>query len=37
MNDLDRQFWIAIRRALLAIVKAIEKRYNVGKRDLETK
>lgn len=27
MNDPDRQFWLAVRRALLAIVAAIGRRY----------
>lgn len=31
MMDADRAFWLAVRRALLIIVKAIENRY--GKSD----
>ncbi len=27
----DRQFWLAIRAALLLFVDAIERRYHVGK------
>jgi hypothetical protein len=27
----DREFWIAFRAALLAIVDAIERRYQLGK------
>jgi hypothetical protein len=27
----DREFWIAIRQALLAFVDAIERRYGLGK------
>lgn len=26
----DREFWLLVRRALLMICAAIEKRYNVG-------
>ncbi len=29
----DRLFWIAFRRALLMIVKAIEVRYGIGKEE----
>ena len=29
----DRDFWLLIRRALLMIVKGIEKMYNIGKDD----
>lgn len=28
MTDLDREFWLAIRAALIMFVRAIEKRYN---------
>jgi hypothetical protein len=31
--DKDRLFWEAVRRALLAFVKAIEVRYHLGKAD----
>lgn len=27
----DREFWIALRAALLAMVDAIERRYQLGK------
>jgi len=27
----DKQFWIAIRAALLAMVAAIERRYKIGR------
>ena len=30
----DRELWLMIRRALLMIVRAIEKRYNVLEGDL---
>jgi len=29
----ERDFWIIVRRALLAIAKAIEVRYNLGSRE----
>jgi len=29
----DRDLWIAVRRALLLLVSAIEKRWNLGKTD----
>lgn len=31
--DADREFWWAVRRALLAFVTAIEKRYGFEKGD----
>lgn len=27
----EREFWIAVRAALLAVCSAIERRYNIGK------
>ena len=30
-EDADRLLWVAIRRALLGIVSAIEKRYGLGR------
>ena len=32
MSDHERQFWVAIRAALLAIVDAIERYAEIGKR-----
>jgi hypothetical protein len=28
----EREFWLLLRRALLMVVKAIEKRFGFGKR-----
>jgi hypothetical protein len=30
----EREFWIAVRAALLAFVAAIERRWNIIKRDV---
>ena len=30
-SSLDRQFWLDVRRALLAIVAAIERRWSINK------
>jgi len=32
MSDRERQFWVAVRAALLAIVDAIERYAEIGKR-----
>lgn len=29
MSDLDREFWLTIRAALIMFVRAIEKRYDL--------
>jgi hypothetical protein len=29
-SDLDREFWMIVRRALLMIVRAIEKRHSIS-------
>ena len=29
VSDADRQFWLDVRRALLAIVAAIERRWSI--------
>ena len=31
VSDADRQFWLDVRRALLAIVAAIERRWSISK------
>ena len=31
VSDADRQFWLDVRRALLAIVAAIERRWGISK------
>ena len=31
VSDADRQFWLDVRRALLAIVAAIERRWSIDK------
>jgi len=28
----DREFWLLIRRALLMVIRAIEKRYGIDKK-----
>jgi len=30
MSDIDREFWITVRAALIMFVRAIEKRYGLG-------
>lgn len=30
MADVDREFWMTVRAALIMFVKAIEKRYGMG-------
>jgi hypothetical protein len=32
----DRQFWLAVRRALLLFVSAIETRYQIEAREVRT-
>lgn len=37
MSDLsDREFWIAVRSALLLFVDAIERKYRIGKHSVNT-
>ena len=33
MNELDRDFWITVRAALIMFIRAIEKRYDLKKYD----
>jgi hypothetical protein len=33
----DREFWVLVRNALLAMVEAIERRWQLGKHAAKTK
>lgn len=35
--EADRVFWLAVRRALLALVKAVEVRHGLGTQDHQDK
>ena len=34
VHDIDREFWITVRAALIMFVRAIEKRYGLSRQAL---
>ena len=35
MSEIDKDFWLTIRAALIMFVRAIEKRYNLKEQSFE--
>ena len=35
MSELDREFWLTIRAALIMFVRAIEKRFDLKRHEFE--